>query len=309
MSAHGNDQRDVHQALSARLAALSASEIADAVGARGGVRRAVVTAVARIPSKRLGRTLARFDERIAVEGIARAAHATLTTLGARIDVSGKPPVQGGVLVVTNHPGAYDALAIMASLGRDDVAFLAADRAFLRAMPNVASHLVLVDERSSVARAAAIRRALDWLAKGHALVQYGAGAIEPDVRFDDGRESDVLGEWREGTGLLAKRAPCVVPAFVSGVHSPRAKKLAIVRWAERRGVTTVAPLVQAAMPGFRDVVVSVRFGEPLVDVRTSAIREAVARLSGRTRCTAPTSEDATRRRAHSSPAHDAAPSSG
>lgn len=299
----------MHQALSARLAELSASEIADAVGAHGGLRGALVTAVARVPSKRLGRTLARFDERIAKEGLARAAHATLTALGARVEITGTPPSRGGVLVVTNHPGAYDALAVMASLGRDDVAFLAADRAFLRAMPNVASHLVLVDERSSVARAAAIRRALEWIAQGHALVQYGAGAIEPDVRFDHRTGSDVLGEWREGTGLLAKRAPSVVPAFVSGVHSPRAKRLPIVRWAERRGVTTIAPLVQAAVPGFRDVVVSVRFGEPLVDVRTAAIREAVARLSGKTRCNDPTSEDAPRTRAHSTRAHDGARSSG
>ena len=130
MSAHRHGQRDVQGALSARLAELSASEIADAVGVRGGLRRALVTAVARVPSRRLGRTLARFDERIAEDGLARAARATLRKLGARVDVSGAPPERGGVLVVTNHPGAYDALAVMASLGRDDVAFLAADRAFL-----------------------------------------------------------------------------------------------------------------------------------------------------------------------------------
>jgi 1-acyl-sn-glycerol-3-phosphate acyltransferase len=293
-------------ALSTRLAELSAAEIADALGVRARIPRAFLIAAARVPSARLGRVLARFDALVATDGLARAARTTLEELGASIDVDGMPPARGGALVVTNHPGAYDALALMAALGRDDVAFLAADRAFLRAMPNVASHLVLVDERSAVARAAGIRRALEWMKHGHVLVQYGAGAIEPDARFDEG---EALAEWREGTGALAARAPCVVPAFVSGVHSPRAKRLAIVRWAERRGVTTIAPLVQAALPGFRDVVVTVRFGEPIHERQTTVIREAVARLRGTSRRIAPTSAASAHTRVHSSRARDAAPSSG
>jgi hypothetical protein len=55
---------------------------------------------------------------------------------------------------------------------------------------------------------------------------------------------------------------VVPAFVSGVHSRRAKRSLLVRLAERRGITTIAPLLQATLPGFRDVEVRVRFGAPL-----------------------------------------------
>lgn len=295
----------MHDALIERLTDLSAREIADALGVRSGLRRSLLVRAARVPSARLARTLARFDESVAAEGLGAAARATLSAFGARVEIAGSVPARSGVLVVTNHPGAYDALAMMAALGRDDVAFLAADRAFLRAMPNLAEHLVFVDERSASARAAGIRRALDWLARGHVLVHYGAGAIEPDARFDEG---DVLGRWRAGTGVLAARAPCVVPAFVSGVHSPRAKRVPIVRWAERRGVTTIAPLVQAAVPGFRDVVVSVRFGEALVERDTAVIREAVARLHETLRCTAPTSGASSSTRPHATRARGEAPSS-
>lgn len=275
-------------ALSARLAELSALEIADALGIRKPLPRALVIAAARLPSAKLGRVLARFDERIATHGLACAARTTLDELGARLEIEGAAPARGGALVV----------------------FLAADRPLLRALPNVASHLVLVDERSPIARAAGLRRALDWMARGHVLVQYGAGAIEPDARFhDDDDDDDVLGAWHEGTGVLAARAPRVVPAFVSGVHSPRAKRLPIVRWAERRGVTTIAPLVQAALPGFRDVFVSARFGLPIGDPRTAIIRAAVAQLRETQRRTASTSEASRHTRAHSPRARDGAPSSG
>jgi hypothetical protein len=180
------------------------------------------------------------------------------------------------------------MATLASLGRDDVALVAAERDFLRAMPRLSEHLVFVadaqDGTSSMARALGLRRAMAWLDAGHALVQFGAGAIEPDPRFTP-PGADSLGAWSEGTSVLAMRAmrasAVVVPALVSGVHSRRAKKLALVRWAERRGVTTIAPLIQATMRGFRDVAVTVRFGAPverdaLASLATHAARTALLR---------------------------------
>ena len=89
---------------------------------------------------------------------------------------------------------------------------------------------------------------------------------------------------------AKRGAAIVPALVSGVHSRRAKALPVVRWAERRGVTTIAPLIQATVPGFRDVRVGVRFGAPIDRgallaatthaARTALLRAAVADLRAR-----------------------------
>jgi hypothetical protein len=287
-------------AIALELAALSVAEIVDAAGARAApaLLRSVVEALAGVPSRRLGKTLARFDADVAAHGLRDAAIAVLRAFGARVEAEGRVPASGAVLVITNHPGAYDSLALMAALARDDVALLASDRAFLRAMPHVSEHLVFVgDSRtmgSAAARAAGLRAALAWLGAGHVLVQYGAGAIEPDVRFaKDG--DDVLGAWSNGTGLLAARAVArgasIVPAFVSGVHSARAKRLPLVRWGERRGLTTIAPLLQATLPGFRDVHVTVRIGAVLdgaaLDAlaaestragRTARLRAAVAALA-------------------------------
>jgi hypothetical protein len=282
--------------IAADLAALSTAEIVSAIGpSLSPLLEGVVKRIARGPSRRLGRTLARFDALIGTAGIAHAARSVLGSFGATLDVDGVAPSSGPLLVVTNHPGAYDALATLAALDRDDVALVAADRAFLRAMPALSKHLVFVDDARAFDRLAGLRRALDWLAAGRALVQFGAGAIEPDARFTD-RGGDLLGAWSAGTGILAARAAAlgasILPAFVSGVHSARAKRLPFVRWAERRGITTIAPLIQATVPGFRDVAVCVRIGAAIPTATitsatthancTKIMRAAVAALGPPTR---------------------------
>jgi hypothetical protein len=280
--------------IATELAALSTAEIVAALGAKGlpPLLRGMVEHAAGRSSRRLGRALAHFDTLIADVGIASAARATLTSFGARLEVDGGARSRGPLLVVTNHPGAYDALAVLAALRRDDVALVAADRAFLRAMPSLREHLVFVDDAHPFDRLAGLRRALAWLSEGRALVQFGAGVIEPDARFLT-NGTPLLGPWSDGTGVLATRAAAlgaaVVPVFVSGVHSRRAKRLPVVRWAEKRGITTIAPLIQATLPGFRDVVVSVRIGAPATIDRTAThvectqvLRAAVGGLGERSR---------------------------
>jgi 1-acyl-sn-glycerol-3-phosphate acyltransferase len=219
-----------------------------------------------LPSWPVARVLARFDRRIAEAGIDVAASETLSRFGARWHVDGRVSQAGPLLALSNHPGAYDALALMAALGRRDLRILAADRRFLRAMPNLAQHLLLVPDEAgsdSSARAAGARRAARHLRGGGALLHFPAGEIEPDPAFLRPGE-EALGPWRPGIGLLLRAAAAaegrVVVVVVAGVHSRRAKRLLITRLAERRGVTTLAPLIQAALPGFRDVDVRVRVGD-------------------------------------------------
>jgi hypothetical protein len=254
------------------LASHSADELVAALGlgrapapARA-VARAAFTAV----SAPLGRALARFDGRIETCGLATAAAYMLEDLGARWTRLGeRPPVRGSLLVVANHPGAYDALVLFATLERDDVAIVAADRKFLRAMPGLRRHLVFVPEAPSGAglgRAIGLRRALAHIAAGGALLHFGAGCIEPDPAFV-ATGAAPFEPWQSGTGALVRGAAgsagaAVVPAVVLGVHSPRAKRLFVTRLAERHGLTTLAPLLQVAIPRYRDVEAIVRFGDAL-----------------------------------------------
>ncbi|WP_437293633.1 1-acyl-sn-glycerol-3-phosphate acyltransferase [Sorangium sp. So ce426] len=256
--------------LERELANLSGAEMVAALGLGGApawVRRAGRAAFA-VPSWPLGRALARFDRRTGEAGLHVAAREALAGFGARWTADAAPPSRGALLVVSNHPGAYDALALMAALGREDLKIVAADRRFLRALPHVSRRLLFVpiDEGGALAlaaRSAGVRRALRHLRRGGALLHFPAGRIEADPAFA-GEGDALLAAWHPSAGVLLRAAAAAggraAVAIVSGVHSPRAKRLAITRWAERRGITTLAPLLQAALPGFGDVEVRVRLGE-------------------------------------------------
>ncbi len=200
-------------------------------------------------------------------GIGSAAEAALVDLEATWSARGSAPQQGPLLVVANHPGAYDALVLLAALRRRDVAILAADRSFLRQLPALRPHLLFVADRGTPAeRVIGVRRALAHLRSGGALLHFGAGEIEPDPAFFDS-STECLSVWRPGTGMLVRGAAnaggTILAAVVRGVHSPRAKRLFLTRLAERRGLTTLAPLLQVALRAYHDVDAHVRFSEPLV----------------------------------------------
>ncbi len=252
------------------LALHSAEEMVAAAGLAGAP--SAVRAVARwgfaTASIPLGRLLARFDARISEAGLSRAASMALADLDATWCVHGEPPPRGPVLVAANHPGAYDALALLAALGRDDIAILAADRSFLRHLPALARHLLFVPDAPGGSvrnRASGLLRAMRHIQGGGAVLQFAAGRIEPDPAFARPAGKDFLAPWCSGTGALVRSAAAadgvVSAAIVAGVHSRRAKGLWLTKLAERHGWTTLAPLLQVAVARYRHVDATVTLGPP------------------------------------------------
>lgn len=230
------------------------------------VRQAVKRAF-HVSSVPLGRLLATFDARIATDGVHLAASQALEDLHARWDCAQKVSSTGPLLVVANHPGAYDALVLLAAMGRADVAVITEDRRFLRALPTMSRHLLFGSHHA--AGAASLRKALRHLSRGGALLHFGAGRIEPDPAFTQAHVPALL-SWNDGAGALVRGAAraggSVVTALVSGVHSPQAKHLLVNRLAEHFGVTTLALLLQVAVRRYHDVHARVLFSEPQLAAR-------------------------------------------
>jgi hypothetical protein len=281
--------------LSQRLAQLSASEMVAALGARKAPR--LVQRALALPfyaaSRTLGSTLAALDDAIATRGLPDAASQTLQSFGVGLSTSGVTPRSGPQLVLANHPGAYDALALMSALGRQDLRILAAHRTFLRALPRLSAHLLFVPEGASE-RAGALKRALRHLREGGALLHFPAGQIEPDADFEP-ESTALLGPWQPGVSALvaacARAQGQVLVAGVRGVHSPRAKRWLLNRVAERRGITTLSPLLQM-VGGLRDVTTRVcchEVADGLTLTRLSGpeqVAELRAALEGAIRAAAP-----------------------
>lgn len=246
--------------LSHKLATLSASEMVSALGVKNAplLLQKGLALPFFAASRPLAETLARLDHAIAEQGLPHAAREALGRFGIELRRSGDDVSTGPLLVLANHPGAYDALALMSALGRKDLLILAADRSFLRALPRLSEHLVFVGQGASE-RAGALKRAVSCLRRGGALLHFPAGQIEPDADFDDDA-SKLLAPWQPGVTALVRVCAGVsgrvVVAGVRGVHSPRAKRWRVNRWAEQRGVTTLSPLLQI-VGRLRDVVTRVR----------------------------------------------------
>ena len=242
--------------LEQQLAWLSAREMVAALGARHApalVRRGLELPFA-AASWRLARTLAELDRSLEPLGLPAAAGAALQRFGVSLSVHGEAPPSGPCLILANHPGAYDALALMTAVGRRDLMVLAADRSFLRAQGQLSRHFVFVADDSVGSRAGALKRSLSLLQRGGALLHFPAGQIEPDADFEPRRER-WLGAWQPGVASLlaacARAGGKLVFAGVRGVHSPRTKRLLVNRAAEGSGITTLSVLLQLVR-GLRDV---------------------------------------------------------
>lgn len=233
--------------LAQELATLSAREMVAALGIRSGPAflREGLALPFYAASRALGETLARLDRDVAERGLPVAAQRALRGFGVALHTNGEAPSDGPQLVLANHPGAYDALALMSALGRRDLRILTADRAFLRALPSLSAHFLFVGDAKEQ-RAGALKRATRHLRRGGALLHFPAGQIEPDADFEPASAA-WLKPWHPGVSALV--AACarvngdVLVAGVRGVHSPRAKRLLLNRAAERRGVSTLSPLLQ------------------------------------------------------------------
>jgi hypothetical protein len=262
--------------LARELARLSAREMVAALGVQRGpelIRRGL-----ELPfyaaSRSLAETLATLEREIPARGLPEAAAGALTRFGVALRVSGEAPATGPCLVLANHPGAFDALSLMRAVNRRDLLILAADREFLRALSGLSAHLLFVGEGASE-RARVLKRALMRLRQGGAVLHFPAGKIEPDADFAL-PGVPLLEPWHPVAPLVKaceRVGGAVLVAGVRGVHSPRANRTLLNRWAEKRGITTLSPLLQLVAK-LHDVEARVRL-EPVAGRRDeAALRSAL-----------------------------------
>ncbi len=206
-----------------------------------------------------------FDRRVGVQGLAQGSSWLLHRMAAGGQVSGghHVPATGPLLVLANHPGMTDTVALLASLAsRPDLRVIALDRPFLRALPNVARQLIVVPGHES-GRMGALRAGVKHLKQGGALLTFPAGEIEPDpATFGRRRAVESVLRWSDSFVLFARMAPqtLVVPAIVSNVISGAAQQHVLTllrRTADDK--EKLAAALQVALPRYQTMVARVAFG--------------------------------------------------
>ena len=190
-----------------------------------GVARRVCGPLLKWPARRFATLMAEVDRRVALNGIVAAARWLLTQIVTGIDArcTEHIPRTGPVLIASNHPGAYDVVALIAGIGRDDIKIIASGVPFTRSLIATSSHLIYVnpDNLDAPDRMVAIRAGIRHLQDGGALLIYPSGIVDPDPDIAPGL-AESIGTWSSSLDIFLRRVPrtWMVPAIVSSVLSRR-----------------------------------------------------------------------------------------
>jgi 1-acyl-sn-glycerol-3-phosphate acyltransferase len=189
------------------------------------------------------------------------------------------PTSGPLLVVANHAGWGDALALWATLPRQDIYTVVKANGLLRAMPNLISHMIVVAENQGMT---ALRRIIRCLWDGKTVLLFPRGEIEPDPRLNFSGAVDSLQHWTPTVEMIARHVPelRVVPAAVGGVLSASAQKHPIARlYRKPQTREYVGATLQLMLNIYHDVKIDVHIGAPIPagEVRLPHIQQAMADL--------------------------------
>ncbi len=223
------------------------------------------------PLRRFAEWTSEFDRTVANSGFREAASEVLPRLINQLEVIGlhRVPTSGPLLVVSNHPGSADGLAIAASLPRNDLKIVVSALPFIRSLPNSAQHLIYTDPLEPHKRMEVVRSSVRHLRDGGALLIFPRGKVEPDPAWLPGAVES-LSRWSASLGLIARSVPeaNIVTTIVSGVLARNSLRNPLTRWPrdprQRQLLAEIIQVVhQALLPYGISVSTRLSYGNPIV----------------------------------------------
>ena len=164
-----------------------------------------------------------FDEITKKSGLPAASKWALARFCRNIQIHGVEniPDDGPLLVLSNHPGAYDALIIFSHLNQHRILSVSSEIPFLRYLPNTGQHFLFAPRKDSRERMIVLRHSVRHLQGGGTLTFFGSGHRDPDPSVYPGAE-EAIDHWLEVIGVFFQYVEGlkVLPVIISGVVSPK-----------------------------------------------------------------------------------------
>ncbi len=253
--------------------ALRKSLLEDIMRTRGfapnGKLRKLLEPIVAAPMDRFINICYEFDQRAEQFGFMQAARWMLPHFAGGVEVIGAEqiPLEGPLLLVSNHPGSFDEVAIAANLDRADLRILANRHTLLTSLPSVARTAIFSSEHDAHDRMSALRTSIKTLREGRTLLLFPTGRTDPDPRCTAGA-SEAIARWSSSIEMLVNKAPetQVIITIVSGVISPMALR-SPVAWVRRQPIEQqkMATMLQFALqlifPRMFNLVPRVTFSAP------------------------------------------------
>jgi hypothetical protein len=211
--------------MDAQVAKLSESLVDELVGAVGLPKTRFYHALFWRLFRRITTALAvlgvPFDQKTGDEGLPAASAWLLEHFCKDIFARGTEnlPARGPLLVISNHPGAYDALIVFSHLNRKDILWISTEIPFLELLPNTHEHILFSSRKDTTKRMIAMRNAVRHLKNGGILVYLAAGHRDPDPAVFPGA-AEAMDKWLDVFDSFCKYVPdlTLIPVVVSGVVS-------------------------------------------------------------------------------------------
>ena len=206
-------------------------EICKAFGfSPAGVMRRLLGPLFRLPTNRFGRIAARADDEVESSGLSGGARRILPDLALEVTARGAKniPLKGPLLLASNHPGAFDSVAILSCIPRQDVKVLISDVPFTRAFAFARRYFIYVPPDAS-GRMTTLRASIDHLKSGGALLIFAHGEVEPDPELSPGAD-ECIQDWSPSIELMLRKVPdCRLQVTIaSGVLMPKFVSSPIVK---------------------------------------------------------------------------------
>jgi hypothetical protein len=200
------------------------------------------------PVKRMSAMVVELDQNIYQEGCNKAAIKFMANFVTDVDVRGAEniPKQGPLLLMCNHPAAYDVIILAASIQRDDLKILGSDVQFIKKLPNIANIIIPVPYHIP-SRLQTVRASINHLKNGGSLLIFPRGDVEPDPAVSPGAEESLIG-WSASLELLLRKVPQTISvvAIASGILSKGWFKNPLIKlWKKYEQRQKVAEIFQIA----------------------------------------------------------------
>ena len=222
-------------------------------------------------AKRLAVMLVPIDQDLGKYGSQVAARNFLPPFVNEIKSRGAEsiPTTGPIIVASNHPGAYDSMAIVSQIPRPDATFIISDIPLVKFMPNASKHAYFATSDSKT-RTNAVRETIRLLERGGCLVIFATGLIDPDpeVWGEEAANLEIEG-WSSSLELFMKKVPetKLIVTIASGVLDPAWAKSRSIRIArpglERRRLAEFGQVIsQLLRPGRKKYNPHISFAPPV-----------------------------------------------
>lgn len=142
--------------------------------------------------------------------------------GYEAEGTGMIPDEGPLIIASNHPAAYDGMVISACIPRTDYRILIGESPPYRFLPNLSRYAIFVPQPyDPFGRMLTVRRVIQHLRNGGAILTFPRGGIEPDPAFMPNPDAE-FDQWSRSLEIFLERVPRtrVLVTAVSGVISKR-----------------------------------------------------------------------------------------